>query len=141
MSNALDLNTRTIMQGTYGNVAHEEVTIGLVNGDLIASLNNFAKLPAGLRILDWHLQITTASNATVTANIGLKSTSGVNQDAPTYFFAAQALSATGMFRKNNILLPFTLQQDMFVQLVPAVANITQVTAMTLHLFYKNVGTP
>jgi hypothetical protein len=140
MTSASDLNTRTYFQGTYGNAYHDEILLAFANGELIAAAHNHARLPAGLRIFDWHLQITDASNASVTMNIGLKSVSGVNQDAATYFFAAQAMNATGLFRKNNILLPFTLAQEMYVQTVIAGANITESVAATLHIQYRNIGT-
>lgn len=140
MSNAIDLNTRTFSQGTYGKGDHDELTLALANGDANPSTHQVARLPAGLRIFDWHLQITTATNATVTCNVGLKSVTGTNQDNATYFFAAQAMSATGMFRKNNIILPFTLAQEMYVQFVVGGAAVTQTAAATLHIQYRNVGT-
>ncbi len=138
--NAADLSTRTWHQGTYGNLAHEKIDFRMANGDNIGSTHDGAIVPEGILLIDAFIVVTDASNATVTANIGVKSVSGTNQDSVNFFFATQALSALAMARRSSAAAPLLTQQPMYVRLTVAGANITEATLAELHVIYKNVGT-
>lgn len=141
MSDAIDLTTRTWHQGTYGKLSHEVVVFNMANGDANPSTHRGAKVPLGIYIIDAILYITTASNASVTANIGVKSVTGTNQDNATFFASAQSLAAVAMVRKTSTAAPFLTAQEMYIQLVIGGAAVTQTVRAELHVIYVNVGTP
>lgn len=137
---APDLNNRSFSTGTYGRHESMELPLTLANGDNIGTTHRFARLPAGIRPIDWHLLVTDAAAAAATANIGLKSVVGVNQDDNVYLYSAVALNALATLRKVNQKLPITLAQEMYLQLVVAGANVGDAVALTLILEYQIVGT-
>lgn len=141
MSNAADLNTRTWHQGTYGKKSHEVVVINNANGDANPSTHISARVPIGIYLIDAVVYVTTASNATVTINIGVKSIVGTNQDNATFFFSALAYSAVAMARKTTTAPPFITAQEMYIQGVIGGAALTQTARIELHVEYVNFGTP
>lgn len=140
MADASDLNTRSFSTGTYGRHESMEINFTMANGDGNPSTHRGARLPAGIRPIDWHIIITDASNASVTANIGLKSVSGTNQDDSVYFASAQSLAALATVRKTNQKVPITLAQEMYAQLVVGGAAVTESVAVLMVLEYQIVGT-
>jgi hypothetical protein len=145
MSNAADLNTRTWHQGTYGKYSHERVFFTQANGDTNPSTHIGARVPIGIFLIDSIFCITTVSNASVTAAVGVKSIVGTNQDQAGFFVAAgQSLAALAKVRNSVVPpngTPFITAQEMYIQLVIGGAAVTQAVASELHVFYVNVGTP
>jgi hypothetical protein len=140
MSNAIDLNTRVVASGTFGNVNVEEATLALANGDAIASTHDILILPAGVRPVDCILYVTdVAAAASSTLDLGLKSVSGINQDDPLYFFQTQAITAAAIARKNRITVPFTLAQKMYLRATVRGAAQTDASTYTVVVFYRYVG--
>ncbi len=145
MADASDLQTRPWHQGTYGKLSHEVVEFRLANGDANPSTHRGAKVPIGIYLVDSVAYITDASNASVTAAIGVKSVVGTNQDQAGFFVAAgQSLAALAVVRKAVVPpngTPFITAQEMYIQLVVGGAALSETARVELHVFYVNVGTP
>lgn len=71
MSNAVDLNTRVLYAGTWGNVSFENFVLNLANGDAIASTHDVAKLPAGILPIELILNTTDVAAAASRFGIGV----------------------------------------------------------------------
>jgi hypothetical protein len=140
MSNAVDLNTRVLYAGTWGNVSFENFVLNLANGDAIASTHDVAKLPAGILPIELILNTTdVAAAASSTLDVGLKSVSGSNQDDLTHFFAVRSITSAQRTASTGTNARFTLAQQMYLRCTVRGAAQTDASVHNLLLTYRFVG--
>lgn len=139
--NALDLLTRTIPSGTWGNLQFEEFDFTLANGDNIGSTHKLAQLPAGIRPIDGFLHVTDAGPASTTLDIGFVAVPGEStaQDDPDWLFSLVNGAATGFTRRTANNVPFTFQQKMYLQVTVQGANQNGPFVGKVGLFYRYLG--
>lgn len=116
----------TLITGATGAVtnAFSNVPVTLGIGDEVA----IALLPAGLRLDDAQLIVSTAMTTATTGSLGFKYVDGVNdanvpEDA-AYFGASLSLAAAARVRATGTKAPVVLPKDAFLTLTTAgAANV------------------
>lgn len=139
MANAIDLQTRNVPSGTWGNVQYDEFDFTFANADNIATTADLVVLPASVVPIDWILEVSDPGPASTTLDIGLKSVVGTNQDSSQFFFATVAATATGVTRRTTNFARFELAQKMYLRVTVQGANQNGTFAGKLCLFYKYRG--
>ncbi len=137
--NNLNLLVESFRLGTWGNRNGVIVPFSLLNGELIGATSDLIVLPRNYRIDDAKIWITTASNASVTANIGIKGLNGTSQDVVNNLFAVQSLAAVAFARKSATSAPIELLDDHYLRLTVAGANLSQACAGQIQILGEYLG--
>lgn len=134
----LDYNLTTNALGAF---IDSDLATGIASGDVV----RLGVLPAGFRMTDAQLIISTAFTALVTANLGFAYVDGVDSAAvpqsATYFGTGLVLNAVGRLRNATTAAPVTLPKDAYLILTTAGAANAKVAVLDIDIEGVLVGAP
>ena len=134
----LEFNLTTNAVGAF---TDSDVATGIALGDKV----RLGVLPAGFRIDDSQVLVSTAFTALVTANLGFEYVDGVDSAAvpqsATYFGTGLVLNAVGRLRNATTNAPVTLPKDAYLILTTAGAANAKVAVADIFVAGVLNGAP
>ena len=124
-----------------GAVVNGDSTVAVAIGDVV----DLGPLPAGLRLDDSFIAITTGMTASVTGSLGFRYEDGVDSTTVpqdnAYFGAGVALSTAGRLRNATSKAIVTLPKQARLILTTAGANNAKASALSVVVMGELTGTP
>lgn len=134
----LDFNLTTNAVGAF---VESDVATGIALGDKV----RLGVLPAGFRMTDSQVVVSTAFTALVTGNLGFEYVDGVDSAAvpqsATYFGTGLVLNTAGRLRNATTAAPVTLPKDAYLILTTAGAANAKVAVMDVDIEGVLTGAP
>lgn len=134
----LEFNLTTNAVGAF---TDSDVATGIALGDKV----RLGVLPAGFRIDDSQVLVSTAFTALVTTNLGFEYVDGVDSAAvpqsATYFGTGLVLNAVGRLRNATTNAPVTLPKDAYLILTTAGAANAKVAVADIFVAGVLNGAP